>query len=235
MHWAAVLLGLLIACKKKDQEPEPAPMPTAPSVGHSSTKIADVEEPTHGSDMRAVHGSGTGTPVDAGEAVDAPLFGGNGQPAGRDKNGHVRGPGGPLFMGRGPECTDKLDHCLREGVWFAVGNVQRGKLFRATPVFELEDKWWKFDGTEEDNFETAFKTKVVEKPEELKAGSPVIWLIDDNSKRKWVNSEHDALTSSRWEAGVIERVGGDSFNVYGWPAGIPIDTARVIVQQKKRS
>jgi hypothetical protein len=229
MRWAAIGLCLLIGCKKQEEPPPPAP--TTPSVGHARIKpLPGEEEQGSGSGSAVAH-----APGDAGGTADAPMYGGNGKPAGRDANGRVRGPGGPLFMGHGPECTEKTDHCLREGTWFAVGNVQKGKLFRATPVFEFEDKWWKFDGAEIDNFETAFKTKIVEKPEELKAGSPVIWLIDDNSHRKWVNSEHDAATTSRWEAGVIERVSGATFTVYGWPGAIPNETARVIVQQKKRS
>ena len=47
MRWAALVLCcvVVVACKKKDKEPEPAAMPTTPSTGHSSTKIADQPEP----------------------------------------------------------------------------------------------------------------------------------------------------------------------------------------------
>jgi hypothetical protein len=231
-----VLLCLVSACKKKEAEPEPAPMPTTPSTGHSSTKV---NEEGSGEPTRSGHASTPTTPAPApapgdagGAAIDAARYGGNGAAAYRDDNGKVRGPGGPIYMGRGPDCTDKIDHCLREGVWFATGNVTRGKLFRATPVFEFENKWWNWREREETDVHVAYKTKVVERADELKVGSPVIWMIQEGS-RKWVNSESDALTSSRWEAGVVEWVSGSSFKVAGWEGGIAIETARVITQQKK--
>jgi hypothetical protein len=228
MRWAAVVLGLLIACKKQEPEPDPLATATASAKSKPREEVAEV-----------VEGSGGGTaadassPVDAGSTVDAPRFGGNGQPAMRDADGHVRGPGGPMYMGRGPDCTDKIDHCLREGVWFAVGNIQRGKLYRAKPVFAFESKWWTFTGDEYSDFSTLFKTRVADKPGDLKAGSPVVWLIEDNNARKWVNSEHDALTTSRWEVGIVKAVGGTTFEVDGWDYPIPTDTARTITEQKK--
>jgi hypothetical protein len=224
MRWAALVLCLFVACKQKEPEPEPAPAAAAPSVGHSSTKIRDRAKPRE-------ERSG----AKSAEADNKKHYGGDGKPAYRDERGEVHGPGGPIFMGRGPECTDKLDHCLRDGVWFAVGNVQQGKLYRATPVFEFEDKWWTFRGKEASDWAMLFKTKIVESASELSPGSPVIWLVAENSSTKWLSSEYDALTSSRWEAGVIESVGTDSLKVYGWPNPVPIDTVRVIVDQKKSS
>src|SRR5688500_15514134 len=165
MRWVAVLLCFTIACKKKDAEPAPAAAPTTPSVGHSKTELKD--DPGD-------HGGGGGhsktgeAPGDAGgEPADAQLYGGNGSPAYRDERGRVHGPGGPIFMGRGVECTDQIDHCLRDGVWFAVGNVVAGKLYRATPVFELEGKWWDFREQESTGHQMLFKTKKVESSSEL--------------------------------------------------------------------
>jgi len=234
MRWAALVLCcvVVVACKKKDKEPEPAAMPTTPSTGHSSTKIADQPEPEPGS----AHGGGSAVaqaPGSAGEPAERPTHGGTGQPAYRDEGGHVKGPGGPLFMGHGDECTDKIDHCLREGVWFAVGNVQRGHIYRATPVFQFEDKWWSWRGDPETDWQTLYRTKVAESSSDVRAGSPVIWLIEENSSSKWLVSEFDALTTSRWEAGIVESVGGSTIKVDGWDHAIPLDTVRVIVQQKK--
>lgn len=231
MRWVAVVLCFVVACKKKEPEPEATP-PATPSVGHSKTKITADESPSEDHTAEKPRAAAEAPANAGGERPDAQLYGGNGQPAYRDENGRVRGPGGPAYMGRGVDCTDKIDHCLRDGVWFAVGNVQAGKLYRATPVFELEGTWWTFREKEVDDWQTLFKTKVVESASELTAGSPVIWLIEANSSAKWLNSEHDALTSSRWEAGVIESVGSTSFKVMGWHLPVPNDTARVIVDRK---
>ena len=221
MRWVLIVLCVVAACKKKQPEAEAEAAP-AKTSGHSSTKTSD----------EAAQGTTAEAPQDAGVAVDAALYGGNGKPAYRDEKGHVHGPGGSVYMGRGPECTDKIDHCLRPGVWFAVGDLQPGKLYRATPVFELENKWWTFREDEMTDHQALFKTKVVEQPSELQAGSPVIWLIEQNSSNKWLNSEHDALTSSRWEAGVIESVGASTFRVQGWANPVPFDTARVITDRR---
>lgn len=238
MRWVALALCLVVACKKKEPEAEPA-APTTPSTGHSSTKLAGHADPEEGAAVEgrapAPGSAHAAVPVDAGEEADAQLYGGNGKPPYRDEDGHLHGPGGPVFMGRGPECTNKIDHCLRDGVWFAVGNVQRGKLYRATPVFEFENKWWSWRGDEQTDWHLLFKTKAVDKASDLKAGTPVIWLIEENSSSRLLSSEHDALTTSRWEAGVIESVGAATFKVDGWDHAIQIDTARTIVQQKKPS
>lgn len=223
MRWVLIVVwfAFAVGCKKKEPEPEAAPAPSTPSVGHSRTSVSD-----------EAASAGDEAPGDAGEVADAQLYGGNGKPAFRDEQGRVHGPGGPIFMGRGVECTDKIDHCLRPGVWFAAGNVQPGKLFRATPVFEFEDKWWSFREEEVTDYQALFQTKVVESPSELQPGSPVVWLVEENSANKWLNSEHDALTSSRWEVGVIESVSGDTLKVQGWAYPIPTDTARVITDRK---
>jgi len=233
MRWLAIVV-LVIGCKKQE-EPAPDPMPTAPSTGHSITKVNEPGEEGSGSpsgkSLQSAAKQGSATPP-SGAPADAPLFGGNGKPAYRDDNGHLHGPGGPIFMGKGPDCTDKIDHCLRDGVWFAVGNVRPGALFRATPVFQFESKWWTFREQEAD-YQFLFRTKVLEKSSELVPGEPVIWLIHENSGQKWLDNEMDALTSSRWECGVVEAVGSDdTFRVKGWDWAVPTDTARIIVEKK---
>jgi hypothetical protein len=77
-----------------------------------------------------------------------------------------------------------------------------------------------------------FKTKVGTK-DKIRSGDPIIWFIDENASHKFVDNEYDALTSSRWEAGVVESVGGDKIRVKGWTYGaVPIDTTRVIIERK---
>src|ERR1041384_5384796 len=145
-----LVLVLAVGCKK-NPEPAPDPTPTGPPPsGHSVTQIKDDD-----GSGKAHTGSGEAT-------VDASLYGGNGKAAYRDDQGHLHGPGGPIFMGRGVEGTDKINHCLRDGVWFAVGNCKAGSLYRATRVFEFEDKWWSFRKDEPD-YQMLLKTKVTKK------------------------------------------------------------------------
>ncbi len=244
VRWLAlsfVVVGLLVACKKKEPEPEPVVESKAGTSGKSVTKIKEEpEEPGSG--------SGSGSAVDpddlaaraAARAAESEkdkalgerkLWGGDGSPPYRDAEGHLHGPGGPIFMGKGPECTEKLDHCLREGVWFAVPTLRSGNIYRATPAFTFENKWWTFREREAE-FEELLKTKVIEKASELVVGSPAVFLVDDNYS-KWLDSEHDALTSSRWEAGLIESVSGDSFRISGWRYPIPFEIGRVVVEKKR--
>jgi hypothetical protein len=244
---AIVLFVLACGCKKQDEAPaEPEPTATTPARGYSVTKMKGGGEDGDGGEEGVVDEPGGGAggatakavasaPRDAGAGAataDASLFGGNGTPAHRDDEGRIRGPGGPVFMGRGPECNGERDHCMREGVWFAVDNLVAGKLYRATPMFEFEGKWYTWRSKEE-SFAMRFKTKVGTK-QTLRAGDPVIWFIDENASKKFVDNEYDALTSSRWSAGVIDAVEGDQIRVKGWTYGmVPIDTTRVIVETKR--
>ncbi|NVB83983.1 MAG: hypothetical protein HOV81_36745 [Kofleriaceae bacterium] len=159
-------------------------------------------------------------------------WGGNGAPAFRDEANVPQGPGGPMNRGKGEPCTDKIDHCMRPGVWFAVGGVIAGRQYRATPAFELDKKWWNWYGQAAD-YALLWRTKVVEKPSELVPGEPVVWLVQEDPRNKWVTNDFDALTTSRWTSGVIESVDTDTFRVKGWSGPIAIDTARVIVETKK--
>jgi hypothetical protein len=138
-------------------------------------------------------------------------------------------------MGKGPECTDKIDHCMRPNVWFACGKIVPGRLYRAVPVFEFEGSWYNYREKREE-FSVLFKTKVVENlADEVRVGQPIVWLIEDNIEKKWVRSEWEALTSSRWECAIVESVAADSFKVKGWGYGIPADTARAIIETKQLS
>jgi hypothetical protein len=234
MRWVLLPLVFVVGCKKKE-EPPPEPMTGPAPSGHSVTKVGEEGSGSGSAKAAATVASGSaaaGSAAEpAGATADAALVGGNGKPAYRDATGHVHGPGGPIFMGRGPDCTDKLDHCLRDGVWFAVGNIRPGSIYRAVPAFEFENKWWNFREEEADCHEL-FKTRVA-KPQELTVGSPVIWLVEENQKFEWLNNESDALTSSRWEAGIIgEGPSGITFKVQGWDYPIRIDTARAVLERK---
>ncbi len=193
-------------------EPKPEPMPesffTVPST--SSPPPPPPPRPTGG----------------------AKKWGGNGAPAFRDEANVPQGPGGPMNRGKGEPCTDKIDHCMRPGVWFAVSGVMAGRQFRATPAFELDSQWWTWYGRPAD-YQFLFKTKVVEKPSEVVVGQTIVWLVQEDPRRRWVENDFDTLTTSRWTSGVVESVDDSSFKVKGWSGPIAFDTARVIVETKQ--
>ena len=219
MRWLVLASALMAfaACKKPKRDP-PAPAPTGPpKVGHGTFKTGS-------------NGSGA-APYDGGvadsEPVDAaPLA----KPAYRDDEGHIHGPGGGVYMGSGPDCDASRDHCMRDGVWFAVGNIIPGRLFRATPVYEFEKKWYTWRGEEDTDGGKLFRTKMVgDAP--LAPGTTIVWISADPDDSKWVNSEYEALTTSRWEAGVVDAAAGKKVRVKGW-GDVPRDTVRVIVETK---
>src|SRR5688572_4275544 len=169
MRWLVLPLIFVVGCKKKEEPVTEELGSGPPPSGRSVTKVGPGEE---GSGVEAPAGSaaagsatagstatgsataGSSTtasaaPVDAG-TVDAALFGGNGKPAYRDDQGHIRGPGGPVYMGTGPDCTDATNHWLRDGAWLAVGNIRPGALFRAVPAFEFEGKRYDWRSNEVD-------------------------------------------------------------------------------------
>jgi hypothetical protein len=235
-RYALFAVALAMPCKKKDVPTEPDPMPTEGAKGYSVTKVKDPEldggagSGSGAGRLEAAGGvGGSGGPTDAG--VDAERYGGNGAAPYIDDEGHLHGPGGPIFMGRGVECNAERDHCMRDGVWFAVQNLVAGKLYRAVPVFEYEGKWYNWRGKPEE-FSQRFKTKVGTR-DKIHVGDPIIWFIDENASKKFVDNEYDALTSSRWEAGVVESIAVDKIRVKGWTYGaVPIDTTRIIVEKK---
>jgi len=221
-----VLRGLLIVvalmgCKQKERQMA-TELPPTPSTGHSITHFKDASE-------AVAEGSGS---AEAGSAqpIDAPLA----MPAYRDPDGRVHGPGGPVNMGKGPNCDAAHDHCMRDGVWFAAGNYMQGKLYRATPCFEFDGKWYNFRGDPIDDGGKLFRTRVA-KPEEVVAGKPIVFFTpEDDARDKWVNTQYDALTSSRWDVGVPDSVntGTKTFITKAWPDPIDIETARVVVEEK---
>jgi hypothetical protein len=219
----AIVLAAL-ACKKKPKEQEPDSTPAGPpKVGHSVTKL-----PGSGGDDGSDH---VASAKSDGGAADAPppQIGGNGQDAYRDDSNHVHGPGGPVFMGHGPDCDASRDHCLRKGVWFSVGNIVAGRLYRALPVFELENKWWTWRG-DEDSPVKLYKTQLAGNTS-LSSGTPVIWFSDETDSKKWPDSEYEALTSSRWEAGVVDTPSSNGkVRIKGWNDAVPMDTVRTIVE-----
>jgi hypothetical protein len=221
MRWLALasLMMMLAACKKPEQD-EPAPPPTdPPKVGHGTIK-------TSGS----AHADGD--PGDAGVVVDAHLPGGNGAPAFRDDQGRVHGPGGPVFMGSGTECNPSRDHCMRDGVWFAVRNVMPGKLFRAVPVFAFEDKWYTWRGEPAEAEGKIYKTQMAGTTA-IPEGTSVIFFSSETSDTKWADSEYEALTSSRWEAAVTEQAasGHGTVRIKGF-GDTSQDSVRLIVDTK---
>lgn len=179
----------------------------------------------------ATTSSSTG-PSSTSSSGEKKRWGGNGAPPFRDQANVPQGPGGPMYRGKGEPCTDKIDHCMRPGVWFAVGNVVAGSQYRAAPSFEFENKWWDWHGRPAE-YKFLFRTKVVEKPSELVPGEPVVWLFQENPRQKWVDNDFDTLTTSRWTSGVIDSVDADTFRVKGWSGPISVDTARVIVETKR--
>jgi hypothetical protein len=227
----AILVG--VGCdelRKKHEEPTAGSGSAAPPpTGHSITKLKDDAGGTgSGSGMGpqnsvvAGTGSGHGT---------AHVMGGDGAAATRADDGRIHGPGGPVFMGRGVDCDAAHDHCLRDGVWFSVGNIQPGKLFRALPVFEFEKKWWTWRGEPADTPVKLYKTQIAGNAK-LAPGTSVIWFSSETSDKKWADSEYEALTSSRWEAGVIEAQQAPTVvMIKGWgPASL--DTIRLITETR---
>jgi hypothetical protein len=175
----------------------------------------------------------TTTPTTTTTTTGAPRkrWGGDGSPPSRDEANRPKGPGGPVFMGKGEPCTNKIDHCMRPGVWFAADNVVAGKLFRGTPVFELDGKWWNWRG-DEATYQFLYRTKVANGIVDVSVGRPIIWLIDE-AGHKFLDNEHDMLTTSRWSVGVVESVDGETIKVKGWSGPVSLDTVRVIVEEKQ--
>lgn len=204
-------------------------LPSTPSSGHSVTHFKDAPEAEgSGSDVAA-----RSHPGEAGAEVDAaPKVGGNGQPAYRGEDGRVHGPGGPVFIGTGPICDASRDHCQRGDAWFCATKFAAGNFYRATPCFEFEGKWWSWRGEEIDKGGLVLKTRLA-KPEDLKAGTPVVvFAPGDHPRDKFVDVEYEALTSSRWDLGVVDSASGTTWTTKAWPDPIDVDVTRAIVEQK---
>ena len=159
-------------------------------------------------------------------------WGGNGAPPYRDSANVPHGPGGPVYMGRSEPCSNKLDHCMRPGVWFATDNAIAGKLFRGVPVFEFQGKWWNWRGDEADQ-KSLYRTKTVDKASEIQVGKPIVFFVAEGSTDKWLDNEYDMLVSSRWSVGFVEAVNEDSVRIQGW-GNASLASLRLIVEEKSR-
>lgn len=244
---AIVMLHVvLLACKKHEQQPEPDPTPTVGARGHSVTKVkgTEGETPTEGTEGQAEKPveSGSATAEGAATTATAEIDAGTEgdpkkKPAYRDDQGRVHGPGGPVFGGRQGNCTPDKDHCLRDGVWFASGPYREGALYRVTPVFEFEGKTWTWRGDElsPSEYDWLLKTKVAQKSD-IRVGEPIVWVIKGLSDNEdFLTSENEALTSSRWDVGIVESINSDFIRVSGWAGNVKIETVRVITEKKKSS
>ena len=214
----------LCGCKKAEPPADPDPPPTGVAkVGHGTFK-------THGTDNGGSDSAGTAATTDPPAAADAQQDEDVGKPPYRDDSGHIHGPGGPVDMGSGPDCDASRNHCMRKGVWFAANNIEKGRQFRATPSYLFESKWYDFEGNPVDTSGKLYMTKPVGS-DPVTVGQQVIYFSSENDDSKWANSEYDALTSSRWEAGVVESTSGDKVRISSW-GDVPKDTIREITQTR---
>jgi hypothetical protein len=221
----ACAVAAFAGCDKlrKKHEAEPAPGSNEPpKTGHSVTVLKD-DAGTGSGSAHVAAGSGSGK--------HDHLMGGDGSPSARADDGRVHGPGGPVYMGNGVTCDAAHDHCLRDGVWFSVNNIQAGKLYRALPVFEFEKKWWTWRGEPADDPVKLYKTQIAGNAK-LAPGTAVIWFSSETSDGKWAESEYEALTSSRWEAGVVEAQQSPTVVMIKGFGAAPLDTIRLITETR---
>jgi hypothetical protein len=239
MRWSVIVACASLAvgsgCDKLRKKHEPPPetgsgSAAPPAVGHSVTKLKE--------DAGSTLGSGTSGPQNTGPQVGSGsgsgsghIMGGDGSPPHRNDDGQVHGPGGPVYMGRGLDCDAAHDHCLRDGVWFSVNNIVSGRLFRAVPVFEFEKQWWTWRGEPADAPVKLYKTQIAGNAK-LSPGTSVIWFSSETSDKKWADSEYDALTSSRWEAGVIESQSSPTSAMVKGFGAVSLDTVRLITETR---
>lgn len=192
------------------------------------TSVAPAPTPTPTPAPTTAPTAPTGAPTTS--AAAARHWGGDGSPAYRDADHRPHGPGGGVFMGRSEPCTPERDHCLRPGVVFAAENVVAGELFRGTPAFELEGKWWTWMG-QPATFKFLFTTKVTDKITDFVVGKPIVFIVQQSAHDLFLDNEYEALTSSRWSVGVVESVEKDSIRVKGW-GPVPLAYARVVIDDK---
>jgi hypothetical protein len=225
---ALVISGVVLGagCKKKEREMA-TELPSTPSSGHSVTHFKDAPEAEGSAEVVA-----SGSPPAAIDAAEAPKS--SGAQGYRDPDGRIHGPGGPVNMGSGPNCDAEHNHCQRGDAWFFANNVVPGKLYRATACFEFEGKWYTWRGDEVEKGGKLFRTRVA-KPEDLQVGKPIVFFAPESDPRdKWVDSEYEGLTSSRWDVGVPETVNpaAKTWGTRAWPDPIDDDVARAIVETK---
>jgi hypothetical protein len=215
-------------CKKHPTpEEDPAPPSGPPKVGHATVHLGG--EPSAGSNATR-DPAPVGSAAPTASAQDDHDDTGTGKPAYRDEAGHVHGPGGPVYMGETGACDASRNHCLRKPEWFAAGNIERGRQFRASPAFRFEKVWYDWRGEPVETSGKLYRTKPVGS-DAIAAGTPVIFFEAEPDDTKWATSEYDALTSSRWEAAIAESESGGKVRVSGW-GDVPKDTVREIVETR---
>ncbi|HSN29824.1 MAG TPA: PASTA domain-containing protein [Kofleriaceae bacterium] len=210
--------------------PAPAPSPTpvpalqpAPAPAPTTGPAPQPAKPTADQPPAPLFGAPPPPPTTAAKPATSA------KPAYRGDDGRVHGPGGPVFMGKGEPCTAKRNHCLRAPEWFAADNVAAGAMYRGVPVYQFEGKWWNWRGDEVEP-KRLFRTAVVDKPEQLQAGKPVVIFTEEGHER-FLDSEYEMLTSSRWDVVVVDSIGTDTIKVKGW-GDVPLDTVRQVVEEK---
>jgi hypothetical protein len=227
MRIALGVAGIALAfagCKKQPKpDDEPAAAPGSAQIGHAKIHV-------HGNtgddpDDPQPAGSATTAAADSGSAQQDD--GVAGKPAYRDDSGHVHGPGGPVDMGESSACDTSRNHCMRKPAWFAASEIERGRQFRATPAFMFEKAWYDWRGEPIDKGGKVYSTRIAGN-DAIAAGTKVIFFEADTDDTKFADSEFDALTSSRWEAGVVESSSGTNVRVSSW-GDVPKDTIRLIV------
>ncbi|HEX4454342.1 MAG TPA: hypothetical protein VH143_25940 [Kofleriaceae bacterium] len=225
----ATIAGIALASAGCKQQPKPDDQPAAPAgsaqIGHAKIHghgNIDPDNPDTGSDTTAA----AGTPGDAAENDGVA-----GKPPYRDDSGHVHGPGGPVDMGQETPCDLSRNHCMRQPAWFAAAEIERGRQFRATPAFLFEKAWYDWRGQPVDKGGKLYSTRAAGNNDTIAAGTKIIFFEADTDDSKFADSEFDSLTSSRWEAGVVESQSGSNVRVSSW-GDIPKDTVRLIVDKQ---
>ncbi len=222
----ATIASIALASTGCKKQPKPDDEPAAPAgsaqIGHAKIHVhgnGDSDNPDTGS---------AGTAASAGATVDAAENDGvAGKPPYRDDSGHVHGPGGPVDMGESSACDTSRNHCMRQPAWFAASEIERGRQFRATPAFLFEKAWYDWRGEPIERGGKLYSTRLAGN-DAIAAGTKVIFFEADTDDSKFADSEFDALTSSRWEAGVVESSSGSNVRVSSW-GDVPKDTVRLIV------
>jgi hypothetical protein len=224
-------IALAFAGCKKQPKPDEAPAPPAGSaqIGHakihmhgSNTNNGD-DDPDNPQPPGSAATTAATTDNGSGQQDDGVA----GKPAYRDDSGHVHGPGGPVDMGESSACDVSRNHCLRKPAWFAASEIERNRQFRATPAFLFEKAWYDWRGQPIDRGGKVYSTRAAGN-EPIAVGTKVIFFEADTDDSKFADSEYDSLTSSRWEAGVVESSSGNNVRVSSW-GDVPKDTIRLIV------
>jgi hypothetical protein len=224
----ATIAGIALASTGCKKQPKPDDKPATPAgsaqIGHAKIHVHS-DTPDMGSAGTTAAATATAT---AGATPDAAESDGvAGKPSYRDDSQSIHGPGGPVDMGDETPCDSSRNHCMRQPAWFAASEIERGRQFRATPAFLFEKAWYDWRGQPIDKGGKLYSTRVAGNAA-IAAGTKVIFFEADTDDSKFADSEYEALTSSRWEAGVVDSSSGSNVRVSSW-GDVPKDTVRLIV------